>query len=229
MFNVTVQFSKLIATDVTGLPASTLDSTAWSAYQVGFVNCSITDFCTTVSGNECGGWKPDPLLPAIGSSGDGDVVAPYVPSGHTQSIFMEVCVSRTTSASNYTGTIVVSVTSADGAATLVKIPAQLEVWPIVIPEVNSTDAWKTVFSFTPDMRAQYPKWQPTKPGSGSNTSMIMRRWYDFQTQHRMPADYLYGGDFAESTYDPLPGGPGALRTLPRAAGLVHGCSCANNV
>lgn len=46
------------------------------------------------------------------------------------------------------------------------------------------------------MKAQYKAWAPG--------SQIMRTWYDFQTAHRMPADYLYGGDFAENIYDPYP-------------------------
>jgi hypothetical protein len=144
----------------------------------------------------CGGWKPDPLLP-IPMGG-----VPLIPSHHTQPIFFEVCIPRgdgsTAIAGNYSGDVAVSIARSSagtaGAATTVTVPISLEVWPIIIPEVNSSEAWPMVFSFTPDMKAQYKSWAPG--------SQIMRTWYSFQTAHRMPADYLYGGDFAENTYQP---------------------------
>ena len=238
MRDVSVAFSALTLRDEAAVTAGSqaqappLEPSFWSAYQVGYVNCTVTQFCQTVSGPLCGGWKPDPLLPLVAPSTEaldddddarptsagagGPAVVPLIPSGHTQPIFVEVCIPRAgVAAGNYTGRLTVTIGSGGGgehadyhggsgansaagtgAVTTFDVPIALEVWPIVIPAVNSSDAWPMVFSFTPDMRAQYASW---KPGSA-----IMRTWYDFQAAHRMPADYLYGGDFAENIYQPYP-------------------------
>ena len=193
MKDVLVEFSALKRSGGGELPPST-----WSSFQVGYVNCTVTDFCKTCSGALCGGWKPDPLLP-IPAGG-----VPLVPSHHTQPIFLEVCVPRgevAAVAGNYSGKVTVTIQQGGAASeqspeVTVAVPVSLEVWPIVIPEVNSSESWPMVFSFTPDMEAQYKSWQPG--------SEIMRTWYQFQTAHRMPADYLYGGDFAENIYQPHP-------------------------
>eukprot|EP01052_Picozoa_sp_SAG31_P063783 SAG31_NODE_22694_length_520_cov_0.574822_2_plen_66_part_00 len=55
------------------------------------------------------------------------------------------------------GTVTIGAGSSAGT---VNVPVTVEVWPIAIPEVNSSEAWTTVFSFTPDMKAQYKDWSP---------------------------------------------------------------------
>ena len=194
MTDISVAFSPLTRKAADGdsdAAGATLPASAWSSFQVGYVNTTSTAFCQTCSGpSNCGGWKPDPLL-AIPKGG-----IQFVPSGLTQPIFLELCIPRGSAdalAGRYSGEAAVAIGS---SGEVVTVPVAVEVWPIVIPEVNSSAAWPTVFSFTPDMKAQYKDWAPG--------SEIMRAWYDFQTAHRMPADYLYGGDFAENIYDPYP-------------------------
>ena len=214
------------------LPAAGSTGWRWAARQVGYVRCKTATMyncsASTVGAAAvpCSpGWRPDPLLP----TGVDGALAPFIPAETTQPLFLTLCVPASATAGN--SSALLRVRGRLGAATtptiIAEVPVRVEVWPIVVPDVNATEAFSSMFGVDAAVW-ENPLWRdPTGHGGGPAGAVVRHRWYEFLREHRLPAGnpYLYSGPRSISSvaelaasgakdinlmYIPLRGGPKKL-------------------
>ena len=195
-----------------GSQGHSLPPSTWGFRQQGYVfnNCSASGAAD--AWNPCQeGWLPDPLLPPVAGVG-----VPRIPPNFTQPLFIDLCIPRGSAPGNYSceaGECITVSGFADGAAFAIHVQAAVEIWPIVLPSVNSSSAFSTIFSIgeggcvnkngscvggTDDTTSQplgggglsnfYPRWF-------DSGNAMRSEWYGALARHRTPADDLYLMDY----------------------------------
>ena len=131
------------------------------------------------------GWYPDVLLdvPADG--------IPLVEKGITQPIMLEVCLARTATSGNFSGSVLVrgQVAGVEGGTTnfSFSVPVLLEVWPLTVPALNDSKAFSTTFNFgSTGALWGLQHWYPQR-----STAAVWAQWFPFLARHRIPGDALY--------------------------------------
>jgi hypothetical protein len=202
MENITLDFSALARSSEA--TASRTDNAgvvgSWHYYQQGFV-----DLATENADVECwdpdpatgsfagtlphvceAGWWPDPLLDVPIDRATGKPSVPVVHPNSTQPLLLELCIARAAPPGNYSGTVTVNAKApAPSTATWQwTVPVVLEVWPILLPMTNESEAFGTAFGFDyKDLnRLYYPS---------LSAGALLDQWLPFLAKRRIPGDDLY--------------------------------------
>ena len=116
---------------------------------------------------------------------DGDgAVMPVLEPGVTQSIFATLCTTHHAAAGTYTGTLIPTGLPSDAGSlaqrlplVVARVPVSVVVWAIVLPAVNATEAFSTVFGFD-DAVVTNPRWRDPSGGAAGGTAAALRgRWW----------------------------------------------------
>jgi hypothetical protein len=193
LVNVSVSFDSM-ATVVVGGPH--LPASAWAYRQQAFVFNNCSAHASHDAWNPCHeGWLPDPLLPPVPGVG-----VPRVPHNFTQPLFLDLCIPQGMAPGNYSCAKCITVHGfAGGSAFSFQLGAAVEVWPISMPELNSSTAFSTVFSLGEGGQTDDTTSQPLGGGGLNNFyptyfehgSKMRQQWYSSLASHRVPADDLY--------------------------------------
>ena len=140
-------------------------------FQVGYVFCRHT----VRYADSGGGWRPDPLL----NPSTENTVALEVPV--TTPIWIRVLVPYTATSPEYTGEIVITISTPDHQLLTESIPVKLTVWNTSLPELKYAK-FPAVFSFSPgELNVVY----------GDNTTDISQLFYRLLIDQRVGGDDLY--------------------------------------
>ena len=141
-------------------------------FQVGYVFCRHT----TRYADSGGGWRPDPLLPP---SSKGNAVLLEVPV--TTPLWISVHVPYSAASSEYSGNVTLTVSLPNSEVLLQKIPVQLSVWNISLPNLEDSK-FPAIFSFSANGLLEV---------YGDRTASVAPLFFQLLTEQRVGGDYLY--------------------------------------
>ena len=123
---------------------------------------------------------------------------PRVPPQHNQGILARVCVPVSAASGNYTGSVALSATTADGHTVHVRVPIRLEVWDLHLPALGSDGTLGTSFRWGSPRSTWDSGWEHDC-GVGEawrvNSSQPWRPceerdvWFSFLERHRISPDF----------------------------------------
>ena len=167
-------------------------------------NCSGFNASNAADDTPCApGWRPDPLL-----SNDSDgVVVSRIQKETTQPIFITLCVPSSVAAGTVSAHLHVRgrLGAATTASAIASVPVRVEIWPIALPEVNSSEAMSTMFGVNAAVWTN-ERWRDNNShGGGPPATTLRHNWYEFLRLYKLPAanPYLYSGPLSLSSVTEL--------------------------